>query len=125
MAIFALDHANVRSSDLDATKKFYEKLFGLRVGPRPNFGFPGLWLYAGSRAIIHVNLVSHDEIAGDVNGVFDHVAFSVDDTVEEMSARLTEKGVSYDLRPATTDRPRQMFVKGPSGEMVELVFSPR
>ena len=37
---------------MEATRVFYEGALGVTVGPRPDFPFPGLWLYNGS----------HDEV---------------------------------------------------------------
>ena len=46
----ALNHYSIRTTDLDACRAFYENVLGLTVGPRPEFPFPGLWMYAGDQA---------------------------------------------------------------------------
>ena len=43
----SLNHFSIRTYDLEACRRFYADLLGLVVGPRPDFPFPGLWLYAG------------------------------------------------------------------------------
>jgi len=48
--IQSLNHFSIRTTDLDASRRFYEEVLGLRVGPRPAFPFPGLWIYAGDTA---------------------------------------------------------------------------
>ena len=69
-----LDHTAINTTDLDASIAFYEHYLGLRSGWRPDFGFPGAWLYPedGDQAIVH--LVGRDEAKGP-GGMLDHVAF--------------------------------------------------
>jgi catechol 2,3-dioxygenase-like lactoylglutathione lyase family enzyme len=56
MAVSRLHHVNIRTTDLDATQKFYEDVVGLEVGPRPPFGNPGVWLYAEGHPWVHVSI---------------------------------------------------------------------
>src|SRR5271157_3517418 len=41
-----LDHATLRTHDLEGTRAFLETVLGLKPGYRPDFSFPGYWLYA-------------------------------------------------------------------------------
>ena len=45
MSISKLAHYSIRATDLEASRKFYTEVMGFRVGYRPNFPFPGVWLY--------------------------------------------------------------------------------
>ena len=54
MPALSLDHWNVFCKDLKKTVAFYEKYVGLRDGDRPPFNFPGAWLYAGDRPVVHL-----------------------------------------------------------------------
>ena len=54
MPATALDHYNVFCRDLQKTVAFYERYVGLRTGDRPPFSFPGAWLYAGDKAVLHL-----------------------------------------------------------------------
>ena len=56
MSVQGMNHFTVLSDDLEVTKQFYCDLLGLEVGPRPNFQFPGWWLYAGDTPV----RLSHD-----------------------------------------------------------------
>ena len=47
MEIKRIDHYSIRTLDVEASRKFYTDVIGLTVGPRPEFKFPGLWLYNG------------------------------------------------------------------------------
>ena len=51
---FSLDHVNIRTAALERMVAYYETIIGLRKGPRPPFDFPGAWLYAGDRAVVHL-----------------------------------------------------------------------
>ncbi|MFT6091257.1 VOC family protein [Sulfitobacter sp.] len=57
MQVRKLDHVNIQTTQVEAMVAWYGDILGLRTGPRPDFPFPGAWLYAGEDAIIH--LVGH------------------------------------------------------------------
>src|SRR3954452_1782518 len=55
--VAGLFHVAVKTNDLAATIAFYAGVLGLRNGFRPDFGYPGAWLYvpvAGGPAIMHI-----------------------------------------------------------------------
>lgn len=54
MAIQGMNHFTVLSSDLNQSKNFYVEILGLKEGSRPDFSFPGAWLYADGQAILHI-----------------------------------------------------------------------
>lgn len=45
MPINKLAHFSVRTTDVEASKRFYVDVLGFQEGFRPPFRFPGLWLY--------------------------------------------------------------------------------
>lgn len=49
-----LDHINLRTAQLDIMIDWYGDILGLTPGPRPDFGFPGAWLYAKGQALVHL-----------------------------------------------------------------------
>lgn len=112
----ALDHVTVRSSDLPRTSAFYQQL-GLHLGPRPPFGLPGLWLYAGDRALLHV---LEGRPASD-GGPFDHVAFQAQGR-SRLAATLEAAGIAFDLQALPDGSALQVFVRDPDGVRIELVF---
>ena len=77
MPALSLDHWNVFCKDLEKTVDFYEKYVGLYSGDRPPFNFPGAWLYAGDKAILH--LVSGSGRTDHGGGAIDHVAINCAD----------------------------------------------
>ena len=54
MPVTAFDHVNLRTANLDAMLAWYGDVLGLYPGPRPDFAFPGAWLYLGDQALIHL-----------------------------------------------------------------------
>ena len=77
MPALSLDHWNIYCKDLDATVRFYERYVGLRNGDRPPFMFPGAWMYAGDKAILHI--VSETDRKDHGSGAIDHVAINCSD----------------------------------------------
>src|SRR5438045_9691047 len=74
MSVQGMNHFTVLSDDLEVTKKFYCDLLGFEVGARPNFQFPGYWLWVGDQPILHV---IHRKQLNEVRaGVIAHMAFT-------------------------------------------------
>jgi catechol 2,3-dioxygenase-like lactoylglutathione lyase family enzyme len=120
MPITGMNHFNVLTDDVEATRRFYVEVIGLAEGERPPLGFPGTWLYAGGRAILHV---SSAKLPGERAGVIDHIAFSATH-LRETVARLDREGVKYSLRQQVGTRIWQVFCHDPMGAKVELDFDP-
>lgn len=121
MAIVGMNHFTVLSDNLDATKDFYMRLLGLAEGYRPPLGFPGIWLYCGDQAVLHV--IAGRPLPPDPRGVLDHMAFTARDLPATV-ARLKAKGISYDLRKQADSGTWQLFCFDPCGARVELDFDP-
>ena len=120
MAIAGMNHFNVLTDDVEATRRFYIDVVGLTEGSRPPLGFDGAWLYAGGQAILHV---SSAPLPQNRAGVIDHMAFSATD-LKATVARLNEKGVKFTLRQQVGTRIWQIFCHDPMGAKVELDFDP-
>lgn len=54
MNIQGLSHFTIRTTLVNETADFYAKVIGMEVGPRPAFLFPGVWMYAEGRPILHI-----------------------------------------------------------------------
>ena len=54
MELKSFEHVLIIAKDLEATKNFYVDIVGLSVGKRPDFGFPGYWLYLGDTPCVHL-----------------------------------------------------------------------
>jgi catechol 2,3-dioxygenase-like lactoylglutathione lyase family enzyme len=120
MKITGMNHFNVLTDDVEATRKFYVGILGLTEGERPPFKFPGLWLYAGGHPILHI---SGGRLPRERAGVIDHLAFSTTD-LKATVARLKEHGVEHSLNRQVGTGIWQVFCHDPMGAKVELDFDP-
>ena len=120
MAIQGMNHFTVLTADLDATKRFYNGILGLVPGERPDLGFPGVWLYCGDQAVLHV--IAGRALPEDPRGVLDHMAFTATD-LKGVTATLKANGITYDLRRQPESGTWQLFCHDPSGARVELDFA--
>lgn len=122
MSVGVLDHFNIRTRDLKGTVRFYEDILGLENGARPNFAFPGAWLYSEGRAVVHlVDISPTDESQKPDSGVVHHVAFISRDFAG-MKQRLQAKGVEFEARQVPGGALWQIFIRDPNGVMIELNY---
>jgi glyoxylase I family protein len=112
MKPLGVHHVSINVRDVDEAALFYIELLGLvRRKDRPDFGFAGAWLDAGSQ---QVHLIEGDPPAA----VGQHFALQVDD-LDGALAELRALGVAVsDASPVGTAR--QAFLSDPSGNGVEL-----
>ena len=134
MPINKHDHFSIRTTDLETTRQFYVDVMGFEVGPRPDFPFPGVWLYQGGSAVVHVIGIDPNDSSGlqdylgdrqrDANGsgMVDHVAFSCTD-IEGVRARIAKAGLELRERKVPSMDLRQIFLQDPSGITIELNFA--
>jgi len=122
MSVGVLDHFNIRTRDLNSTVHFYQDIMGLEKGPRPNFAFPGAWMYSEGKAVVHiVDISKTDEPQKPDSGVVHHVAF-VSRGFDGMKQRLSSKGMPFDARQVPGGELWQIFVNDPNGVMIELNY---
>jgi glyoxylase I family protein len=124
MAILDINHYNLRGTAdvLVRLRDWYRDTVGLEVGDRPAFRFPGYWLYANGRPILHLSEQSPGESHPIPNsGTFDHVAFTCED-FDGMRAHLDSLGETYRVADVPLTHTRQIFLRDPGGNGVELNF---
>ena len=137
MPIGKLDHYSIRTLDLDASRRFYTEVMGFEVGFRPQFDFPGVWLYNGalypdSCGVVHIIGIDPDNPEGlkaylgdrDVaslegTGTVDHMAFAATG-LADIRKRLARNGVAYRERSVPGLGLHQVFFEDPSGVTIEL-----
>jgi catechol-2,3-dioxygenase len=124
MAITGIDHYNLRGpmATLERIRDWYRDTVGLTVGDRPPFNNRGYWLYAGTHPVLHLS----EESAGESHplpgaGTFDHVAFRCRD-FDAMRARLDKLGIAFRVADVPLTKTRQIFLRDPAGNGVELNF---
>ena len=131
MKIKSFEHVLILSDDVDATKDFFVDVIGLTVGDRPDFPFPGYWLYLGDTACVHLAKRVDPTRTGYVEnqaavdrtgtGCIDHVAFNADDC-DGARARLDARGITYRHRKVPGAPLQQLFVDDPNGVTIEINF---
>lgn len=122
MSVGVLDHFNIRTRDLASTVRFYEDVLGLEKGPRPNFAFPGAWMYSEGKAVVHlVDIAGTSEPQKPDSGVVHHVAFA-SHGFDGMKQRLKSKGMPFEARQVPGGDLWQIFVNDPNGVMIELNY---
>jgi catechol 2,3-dioxygenase-like lactoylglutathione lyase family enzyme len=134
-----LNHFSIRTTDLEASRRFYADVLGLSVGPRPDFPFPGLWMYRGdhadlANAVVHLIGIDHQQpqgldgylggrdetrLAG--SGAVDHLAFFADGLAGTL-AHLAALGVAFRQRTVPSIGLHQLFLEDPCGVAIELNF---
>ena len=126
--ITGLHHINLRApAELLATlRDFYRDVLGLTVGPRPDFGSPGYWLYAGGHPVVHLSEQrAHEVVRGPVDPAapttFDHTAFQGSDS-KAMAAHLAALGMTFRESRSDITRQHQFFLQDPAGNGVEINF---
>ena len=134
MPLSHLEHFLIQSADLEATKDWYVRVLGMRVGPSPDFRMPVYWLYIGDRDVLHLTVgganVSEQRLrylgqqsqAIQGSGVVDHVAFRANG-LEEMITHLEGLGIEFRERQVDDQGLYQLFLIDPNGVKVELNFA--
>ncbi|CAG9274593.1 Glyoxalase [Paraburkholderia unamae] len=137
MPISRLAHYSIRTTDLERSCRFYERVLGFKRGYRPPFDFPGAWLYRGGDeadyGIVHIIGVDADNPDGltaylgdkalveSGTGTVDHIAFLATG-VQAMWQTLRAEGLEWRDRTVPSLGLHQIFVEDPSGVTIELNF---
>lgn len=120
MAVKRLDHINITTDKLVETRKFFLDALGLVEGPRPDFPFPGYWLYADDQALVH--LVGTDDTRSHAPEVaLDHFALEATG-YDETLARLDGLAIEVFANDIEEIGLRQLFFRDPNGVTIELDF---
>ncbi len=120
MAVEGMNHFTILTNDVDGAVDFYDELLGLTAGPRPNFDFPGAWLYAGGAPILHV--IGGRPKSELKPGVIDHMAFTGRDLSGTL-AKLKARGIEHTCRRQVGSGTWQVFLHDPNGAKVEIDFA--
>ena len=135
MLINSLAHCAIRTTKLQKTRDFFVDILGLEDGARPDFPFPGAWLYTDSTAVIHLIGVDPDDpsglqryVGGEIStealqgsGAFDHIAFRANDP-SVLTERLKQADYEYRERQVPNMNLFQIFVEDPNGITIELNY---
>ena len=130
MNIQGLDHYTLRSNKLQQTRDFYCRVVGLSEGYRPAFAFPGHWLYAADKPVLHLVAAEQDPAleaylgqrrSTNGSGVVDHLAFRGAD-LSAMPHKLLALELHFRERQVPEILEHQLFLEDPNGITVEMIF---
>lgn len=119
MELGRLDHVNIKTANLDEMIRWYEAALGMRTGQRPDFEFPGAWLYAGDYPIVH--LVGVEVQPAAIDPGIEHYAIRATG-LAGLVARLTEMGVPHTVDPVPGFPVVQVNVRDPDGNHIHIDF---
>jgi catechol 2,3-dioxygenase-like lactoylglutathione lyase family enzyme len=116
----AFDHVNVRTANLDGMVAFYSEVLGLKPGRRPDFGFPGAWLYLGDQAFVHLVSVKTAPAAGG-NVTLEHFAFRAEG-LAAFRAKLDARGIAHSVDAVPGFPILQVNFHDPDGNHIHVDF---
>jgi glyoxylase I family protein len=121
MNIAGYSHVGIDVTDVAAAEHFYCDVLGFERLPRPDFGFPGLWLRVGN---LQLHLIETHERPPPGKGL-PHFALHVPaDSFRPTVEALRAAGVTMLGEPSTRvdfGQPVQaVFISDPAGNIIEL-----
>lgn len=133
MPVLGLNHVNVRTPDFRRTVEFLRDALGMTVTPVPEHesNDKAVWAYDHTEVpVLHLASAdvaySPDEVLPAEpprgSGAVHHIALTCAD-FEGMRARLSALSVSFRENHIAKTGVRQLFVKDPTGILLELNFS--
>jgi catechol 2,3-dioxygenase-like lactoylglutathione lyase family enzyme len=134
MPLSHIEHFLLQTADMDATREWYTKVLGMRVGPNPDFKFPVFWLYLGDKDVVHVTeggknvsenrkkYVGQESQATQGSGAIDHIAFRATG-LKQMIEHLKALKVDFKQRQVNDQGLYQLFMFDPNGVKVELNYA--
>jgi len=120
MPIETLDHVNLRTHRLDEMIEWYGRVLDIHPGRRPDFRFPGAWLYVGDLAAIH--LVEVPTELADKEPKIEHFALGANG-MDGFLKVLDRHGVAYSIDPVPGFPVVQVNLRDPDGNHIHVDFS--
>jgi catechol 2,3-dioxygenase-like lactoylglutathione lyase family enzyme len=115
-----LDHVTLRTADIEGTRAFLEAVLELKPGYRPAFPFPGYWLYAEGKPIVHL-IPGRGGTVDRAGEIIDNAAFRFTD-YDGMRRKLENLAIPYTEMELLKLGERRLFIRTPTGTLLELVF---
>lgn len=123
MQIGKLDHVNIRTTILEEMIDWYTLVLGMKQGKRPDFPFPGAWLYTGESPAVHLIGIEEDNSVGSESKLkLEHFAFKATGAAsfEEKLNQLNEPFRRSDQKAIALI---QYNVWDPDGNHIHIDFS--
>lgn len=122
MQVERLDHVNLRTTRLEILVDWYANVLGLRRGKRPEFPFPGAWMYAGDAAVVHLVGIDAAPGAGSETALkLEHFAFGASGRAG-FEERLRSLNVRYERREVPGFNLVQINLWDPDGNHIHVDF---
>lgn len=122
LPIRQIHHVGRVTARLEESRRFYREVLGFREIQRPNFDFPGAWLY-NYGVQIHLIVAPGAGESGEIQTRVNHLALLVDD-MEGAERLLQEHGVRYRVNFVADTQVKQIFFHDPDGNTVEIASYP-
>lgn len=119
LPILAVNHLGRMTKRLEESRKFYRDVLGFREVSRPNFDFPGAWLYNYGIMIHLIYNEAAPDPEGEIQTRHDHLALHCAD-LSEAERMLQEHGVPYRKNMIEDRKIAQIFCRDPDGHHVEF-----
>lgn len=119
LAIDSVNHIARLTRHLDESRAFYRDVLGFREIQRPDFNFPGAWLFNYG---LQIHLIVDDNAPrpdGEISTRDAHVALQVDD-MDQAARVLEEHGIAYRRNYVPQRNVTQLFFRDPDGYHIEL-----
>lgn len=123
MQVRRLDHVNIQTTQVTTMVDWYGNILGLRSGPRPDFPFPGAWLYADDVHVIH--LVGHDgdpAVGSEEKLKLEHFALTATGRAD-FEAKLRDEAIPHQRFVLYEMSIVQFHLRDPDGNHVHIDFS--
>ena len=126
MQVERIDHFTIvaQPAEIEQLREFYCEVLGLAPGPRPEFDFPGYWLYPPTGGpLVHLAGITGRALpAGPhATGKLDHVSFRTTG-LHEFRHHLKALDIATQEAPVPGFPLHQIFFRDPVGIKVELTF---
>ena len=123
MQIKKLDHVNVRTTQLDNMVNWYSLVLGMHIGDRPNFHFPGAWMYANDTVMVHlIGIDGPEGIGSETYLKLEHFAFTASG-LNTFEAKLKELNEEYRRVELSAVNLVQINIWDPDGNHIHVDFA--
>jgi len=120
LPIEVVHHISYITHNLEASRRFYCDVLGFEEIERPEFSFPGAWLFNHG---VQIHLIEPGDKpapeGSEVQTRKDHIAYKVSD-IDAARARLEEFGIEYKESLVPQTNVTQIFFLDPDGNHLEL-----
>ncbi len=114
-------HTAIPTLPYDETYDFYTRVMGMKLAPRPEIpGMPGAWLGTdGVAGEPQVHIIGCEPTGETHDPIQVHYALQVE-SLDDAMRELDTEGVPYRLISGLVGNLRQVFLRDPAGNQLEL-----